>query len=357
MKIGIIGAGSIAQIMHIPYLAELPEVDLHAIADPGSGVIETIGERYNIEHQYERNNALIEELSDKLDAVVIATPMHTHAEVAVASLEANLHTFVEKPVAVTPGDAQDVIDAANSTDANCMVGYMKRYDPSFQMFVEEVNTKKSIDLITTIIIPPNINTILNETYDLAQADLSDEFIQESFRRRQSQLETAIGTNDDVLTHAYEYHLESICHDINALRAIFGIVESIDHVDIFNNGGYMTAQLRYEDDYRCLFESGKTDRKWYDERIRVDGPDRSVEISFGNAFIRNDTSEVQVRRGTSEITDTIYEPSYDEAFKKELSHFLDCIKKDIDPLTPPKEAKRDVELIARLFREFGDNRSD
>lgn len=43
MKVGMIGAGDIAQIMHLPYLAEIPEVDLHAIADLGTNVVETLG--------------------------------------------------------------------------------------------------------------------------------------------------------------------------------------------------------------------------------------------------------------------------------------------------------------------------
>jgi predicted dehydrogenase len=347
----MIGAGSIAQIMHVPYLAEIPEVELDAIADPGTNTVETIGDRYNVERRYEDSHALIEESSDELDAVVIATPMQTHAELAIAALEAGLHTFVEKPVAVTPTDAQRVVDAAESTDAVCMVGYMKRYDPGFETFLEEVDRVDTVDLITSVVIPPDVGAVLADTYDLVQADLGEEFIEESNRNRQSQLAAAIGTDDETLTQAYGYHLESICHDVNALRGAFGEVEAIDHVDLFSDWKYLTAQLRYEGGHRCLLESGATDRKWYDERIRVDAPDRSVEISFGNAFIRNDTSTVRVKRGTEGIEDTVHEPSYDESFKRELVHFVDCIEGDADPRTSAAEAKKDVELIADLLREF------
>lgn len=351
MKVGLIGAGSIAQIMHLPYLAENPNVELSAIADPGANVVETLGERYNVPHRYEDNRALIEERSDELDGVVVTTPMHTHADVAVTALEAGLHTFVEKPVAVTPEDAERVVQASEESDAVCMVGYMKRYDPGFNRFEEEVAATETIDLVTSVVIPPDVGAVLADTYDLVQADLDEEFLEASGRERQAQLAQAIDTDDDTLTHAYGYHLESICHDVNALRALFGSVTQIDHVDVFNDGKYVTAQLRYEGDSRCTLQSGATERKWYDERIRVDAPDRSVSIAFSNAFIRNTPADVRVKQGREEIEETQYTPSYDEAFKRELDHFVECVTGDATPWTPPAEAKRDVEIIADLFRQF------
>ncbi|MBX0296876.1 Gfo/Idh/MocA family protein [Haloarcula nitratireducens] len=351
MRIGLIGAGNIAQIMHLPYLVELPEAEVHAIADPGRNVVEALGDRYNIPNQYEDSDALIEELADDLDGVVIATPMHTHAETAIAALEADLHTFVEKPVAVTPEDAADVVEAADATDAVCMVGYMKRYDSGYQRFAEEVENADTIDLITNTVIPPDVGSVIEEVYDNIPADLDESFLQASGENRTSQLQTAIDTDDDTLAHAYGYHLESICHDINALRGLFGDVESIDHVDVFNDWKYLTAQLQYEGGRRCTLQSGATDRKWYDERIRVDTPESALSIEFSNAFIKNTPSEVRIEEGTDEMTATEHTPSYDESFKRELAYFLDCMAGDAEVRTGPREAKKDVELIADLFRSY------
>ena len=47
-----------------------------------------------------------------LDAVVLATPVHTHARLAIAVLEAGKHCFVEKPLAKTAADAERVVSAA-----------------------------------------------------------------------------------------------------------------------------------------------------------------------------------------------------------------------------------------------------
>lgn len=351
MKIGVIGVGAIAQIMHVPYLAELPEADIHAIADPGANVVETFGDRYNVSNRYTESTALIEDQAETLDGVVITTPMHTHAEVAVAALEADLHTFVEKPVAVTPSDAQRVVDAAEKTDAVCMVGYMKRFDPGFHQFQSAVDDLSEIDLVTSTVIPPDVGSVIEENYDIVYADLDESFIEESNEKRRKQVEEAIGTDDETLAQAYDFHLESICHDINALRSAFGSVERIDYVDLFDDWRFITAQLRYEGDRRCLLKAGTSDRKWYDERIHVDAPEGSASIEFSNAFIKNAPSDVRAKLGTEETTETQYTPSSDEPFKRELRHFLECIEGSAEPRTPPEESKRDVELIADLVRTY------
>lgn len=368
MNIGVVGAGDIAQIMHLPYLVEIPDVDLHAITDPGTNAVETLGERYNIPHRYDNVGVMINELAGDLDGIVVATPMHTHADVAITALEEDLHTFVEKPIAVTPSDAEEVVQAADRSDGKCMVGYMKRYDTGFQQFEEEVADANTIDLITSVVIPPNVGTVIDETYDLVRADLDEEFLSESNRERIEQLEQAIGTDDETLTRAYAHHLESICHDINALRALFGSVEQIDYVDVFNDWKYTTAQLRYEGGRRCILQSGATNRKWYNERIRVDTPESALSVEFGNAFIRNTPTDVQTKQGADKIEEVGYEPSYEEAFKRELKHFIECVVGDTTVQTPtgktresvedsptirtpPEEAKKDVELIANLFKTF------
>lgn len=368
MKVGVIGAGDIAQIMHLPHLTEIPEVDLHAIADPGMNVVETLGDRYNIPNRYEDTMILIDNLADELDAVVIATPMHTHAELAIAALESDLHTFVEKPIAVTPADAEEVVQATKRSDAECIIGYMKRYDPAFQRFKEEVAATGTVDLITSVVLPPDVGSVIEETYDIVRPELDEEFLTESVQERTEQLQHTIDTDDETLVEAYGYHLESICHDVNALRSLFGSVEQIDHMDVFNEGQYATAQFQYDGGRRCVLESGTTNRKWYDERIQVDTAESALTVAFGNVFIRNAPTDVSVKRDTDGITETRHDTSHDEAFKRELEYFVEYVGSDSEMRTPtgkarggveevttvrtpPEEAKKDVELIAELFRTF------
>jgi predicted dehydrogenase len=67
---------------------------------------------------------------DELDAVALATPVTTHAELAVAVAQAGKHCFVEKPLATNARDAQAAVDAAASAGKVLMVGHLLEYHPA-----------------------------------------------------------------------------------------------------------------------------------------------------------------------------------------------------------------------------------
>src|SRR5712691_1638085 len=79
-----------------------------------------------------RTSADIDELlaDPQLDAVVLATPVPTHAQLAVAVAGAGKHCFVEKPLATNVTDAQRAIDAAEAAGTILMVGHLLEYHPA-----------------------------------------------------------------------------------------------------------------------------------------------------------------------------------------------------------------------------------
>jgi predicted dehydrogenase len=80
---------------------------------------------------------LAEVLADPdVDAVVLATPVPTHAELAVRVLESGKHCFVEKPLGQSVADAQQAVDAAQSTGKTLMVGHLLEYHPGVQRLKE-----------------------------------------------------------------------------------------------------------------------------------------------------------------------------------------------------------------------------
>ena len=75
-----------------------------------------------------------------LHAIVLATPVPTHAELAVRVLEAGKHCFVEKPLAVSVADAQRAVDAAAATGRTLMVGHLLEYHPGLRALKELADT-------------------------------------------------------------------------------------------------------------------------------------------------------------------------------------------------------------------------
>jgi predicted dehydrogenase len=77
--------------------------------------------------------------AEELDAIVLATPVPTHAELAIAVLRAGKHCFVEKPLAQTTAEAQEVIAAAKEAGRLLMVGHLLEYHPALVRLKEIVD--------------------------------------------------------------------------------------------------------------------------------------------------------------------------------------------------------------------------
>ncbi len=75
-----------------------------------------------------------------LDAVVVATPVPTHSELAVRVLEAGKHCFVEKPIALTVAEAERVVAAQRGTGRVLMVGHLLEYHPGVRQLKQIVDT-------------------------------------------------------------------------------------------------------------------------------------------------------------------------------------------------------------------------
>ncbi|MEL7213391.1 MAG: Gfo/Idh/MocA family oxidoreductase [Pseudomonadota bacterium] len=73
----------------------------------------------------------------KPDLAVIATYTDTHADFAVAAMDAGAHVFVEKPLAMTVSDAKRVVDKAVATRRKLVVGYILRHHPSWMRLIKE----------------------------------------------------------------------------------------------------------------------------------------------------------------------------------------------------------------------------
>jgi predicted dehydrogenase len=81
-----------------------------------------------------------------LDAVVLATPVPTHAELAIAALAAGKHCFVEKPLATNVADAERVLEAAQAAEKVLMVGHLLEYHPAVGRLKELIDGDELGDL-------------------------------------------------------------------------------------------------------------------------------------------------------------------------------------------------------------------
>src|SRR3954451_6541139 len=127
IRVGVIGCGLVAQVMHLPHLRDLDDrFEVGAVCDLAPGALEFAGAMF----PSARRHTAWEELLGDVDAVLVLTA-GSHAPVAVAAAEAGLHVFVEKPMCFSAAEGAEMVDAARRADARLMVCYMKRYGPAY----------------------------------------------------------------------------------------------------------------------------------------------------------------------------------------------------------------------------------
>jgi len=126
-KVAVIGLGSIAQLVHLPNLVKMSNVNLVSVAEINSARLNTIADKFNIKERYTSYKELLEK-SD-IEAVIVATPTGTHKEVAVASLKSKKDVLVEKPLARSFNEAKVIVDTARKNKKKIMVGMNLRYRP------------------------------------------------------------------------------------------------------------------------------------------------------------------------------------------------------------------------------------
>jgi predicted dehydrogenase len=134
-RVGVVGLGYWG-----PNLARnidrLPDAELAWICDAS----EEARSRWQAAFPQARASADLDELlaDAELDAIVVATPVPSHAELAVRVLEAGKHCFVEKPLAQSTAEAERVVEAAG--DRVLMVGHLLEYHPGVQRLKEIVDS-------------------------------------------------------------------------------------------------------------------------------------------------------------------------------------------------------------------------
>ena len=82
---------------------------------------------------------------EQLDAVLVCTPTHLHAEPTIPALEKNIHVLVENPMAFSTNDANAMIAAAKASKGNLMVGYPRRCDSLWRAVYESIRNGVDAD--------------------------------------------------------------------------------------------------------------------------------------------------------------------------------------------------------------------
>ena len=123
VRVAVLGAGSIAQIVHLPILSRMKGVQVAAIADRDAHTARTIAGRFAVPTVA---TSAEEVLTDDIDAVVVCTPSNRHEDQVRAALRAGKYVLCEKPLALTADGVASLLDEEGA-DERLVVAMNQRY--------------------------------------------------------------------------------------------------------------------------------------------------------------------------------------------------------------------------------------
>jgi len=127
VQVGVVGVGWIAQVIHLPILVKLPDVQVVAICDKDKPKARFVAEKFAVRRYYNDLEEML--LEEDLSAIDVCTSTDAHKEVAQRALRARKAVFVEKPLARNFAEAKEINDVARRKQSLLMVGMNNRFRP------------------------------------------------------------------------------------------------------------------------------------------------------------------------------------------------------------------------------------
>jgi predicted dehydrogenase len=321
----------ITQVAHLPVLARMGErFRVEALADPSARVRAELQARWGIPRTFPGHHGVLEHRG--LDALLVCSPNATHARVVLDALEAGLDVLVEKPLCLVPADADAIVAAAHERDRVVQVGYMKRFDSSYERLLADPPSAGELRRVDSTTVDPGIGRTLRPAGFVEPADVPDEERAALVDATALQVSDAIGSRDPAHCRAYsEAFLGALIHDVNAVLGVLDAM-GVEVERVVDAAGAADGSLA-----SCVLElSGavRWNASWllapgapaFTEDIRLLATDGAHALSFPAPYV---------------------EPV--ATYARELEHFHACVRTREPCRTPAEQGARDVHLLANIYR--------
>jgi predicted dehydrogenase len=349
VKIGVIGCGAIAQVHHMPNLAELHEqFEVTVVCDISARTAEYVASKYHVPKFVTDYREL---LDSDVDAVLHCASGYK-PEPAIAAFEAGKHLFIEKPMCSSIQEVDAITAARKRSGKVGQVGYMKVYDPAFEYAKREVDRMDNIQFIQVNHLHPN-NALHLRQFDLAHfEDAPEDLIAAQREQLDAARRRAIGDVPPHVQRAFGVLSGSMIHDLYGMRIMLGLPSQVINTEIWREGRGVTFTLAYPNGARCVGTWIDLPNVWdFQESLEVYGDDMRVIVAYPTGFARGVPSTVTVQgvdeRGTTFRKEAAID--WETAFSRELRHFHACIVDGVPCRTPVESARDDIALIIDLIK--------
>lgn len=366
LRVGIIGAGEVAQVIHLPTLSLLSHLyAVVAICDVSLKIATHCAQKFHIPHTLTDPYELIR--LPEVDLVFILTSDQFHACYTNAALQEGKNVFLEKPLTLSMKSGLEMLQSErNAKDgARVFIGYMRRYAPSFtQAFKREIETIPRI-LYARVrdIIGPNSHFVSQS--GTAPVKITDDISEKVSVDAQESLvlmiRDALGY-EGVTAEKIEYwrFLTNLgCHDLSLMREVLGMPESVAGVSV--NKPFYTAIFNYRNEkggkekFAVTYESGIDAVPRFDAHLALYGEWKTVSIEYDTSYVKGLPIKVRVDECVNgEVVSKEILTSFEDAYTVQMKEMYECFTKGKAIKTSVEDALKDLEMWALLMAKYNEN---
>lgn len=148
LKVGVFGVGSLGQ-HHARIYASMPDVELVGVCDVNAERAAEIAGKYGTSPY-----TSVDALAAKIEAASVAVPTDLHHKTALQLMGRGVHLMVEKPIASTTAEAEEMVTKAKSAGTVLQVGHIERFNPVMKFLEDRLTRPRFIEAIRLSTFPP-----------------------------------------------------------------------------------------------------------------------------------------------------------------------------------------------------------
>jgi predicted dehydrogenase len=346
-------------MMHLPTLAERPDLfRIVALADVNERTLQAVGERYGVSVRVKDQRELLGR--DDVDALLVFTS-GCHRDAMLDLVKSDKHVFVEKPLAYSLKETEEVAVAARGRKGQLMVGYHKRFDPAYLRARDEIRGMKDLRYAEVTVLHPDDSGARTHHAVLPvpdqpwsprpEAELDGGLAAQVAKGAAAGcVDLMVGKEASPTRRLAAYILfDSLIHDVSAVRGILGEPERVLSAHAWRDGMAQTSVTQFPGDVRVVMSwISLPGLRLYEERLRFVSPAARVTLTFPSPYLRHFPTPLLIQRmDGDEVVSEQRTVSYEEAFRAELHHFRACIAEGRRATPSIEDAVGDARWIQQI----------
>lgn len=347
VTIGVIGAGMVAQIAHLPAIAQVPGLRLAAIADLDLGLARGVAARFCIPRVCASHAELLADPA--IGAVVVVTHRHRSAAIVRDALRAGKHVLCEKPMAMSLDEARELVGLSASRGLVHAVGFMKRHDEGVARALALLDELRRTGRLGRLIHVRGKNFCARYVGAIPDHLKPDPASQASLPAPSSPVAPA--WLDASLAEGYDWLANVALHSINLLRHLSGSTLRLTHADV---RAAMSATLCFDaDGVPVTLDCGRAATGRWEEGFEFFFERGRVELMLTSLMQRGRCARVVLDENGQEPPSQplhAHEACERWCFTHQMQAFADAVGGRCEALRgDARDALRDMELLEEIFR--------